>query len=174
MQKASRPTRRLLAVLLAAGLIILLDQAADLTATVLSRPVDFSAANWRFGLFGLIAGRTSALLAGDVMLFTATVLLGLRKTLRTLGALHVALALAILAGLVLFVLDVIQVRGAVPPASTDAFSAAVFRAGVIALAGGITAAWAGIAAWRTAGSWSGRRSGTEHMLVTDSGKGAES
>ena len=174
MQNASRPSRRLLAVLFAAGLILLLDQSADLIATVLSRPADFSAPNWRFGLFGLVASRTSALLVGDVMLFAAATLLGWRNLLRALGALHLVLAAATLAGLVLFILDTVQVRGAVPAPSTRAFSAAVFRAGAVALAGAITLAWAGIAAWRTGQPPSGGgRRGSESLLVADSNKGSQ-
>lgn len=169
MQTVSRPGRRLLAVLFAAGLLILVDQSVDVIATTLSRPTDLSAPNWRFGLFGLVASRTSALVVGDVMLLASAAALGWRNILKALGALHLALALAALAGLGLFVLDAIQVRSAVPEQSTGAFSAAVFRAGVVALAAGLTLAWAGIAAWRTAGT--GPRSGrhaSEALLVPES------
>lgn len=169
MQTVSRPGRRLLAVLFAAGLLILIDQSVDLIATTLSRPTDLSAPNWRFGLFGLVASRTSALVVGDAMLLASATALGWRLTLKALGALHLALALAALAGLALFVLDAIQVRSAVPEQSTGAFSAAVFRAGVVALAGGVMLAWAGVAAWRTAGPGPrGGRHASEALLVADS------
>lgn len=168
MQNVSRPIRRLLAVLFAAGLLIVLDQSADLIATLLSRTTDISAPSWRFGLFGMVASRTSALLLGDVMLFASATALGWRTMLRGLGALHLGLAAGGLAGLVLFLLDAVQVRGAVPEQSTSAFSAAVFRAGTVALAGAITLGWAGVAAWRTAGPRPrGGRPPSESLLVTD-------
>ncbi len=174
MQNASRPVRRLLTVLFAAGLLILLDQSADLIATMLSRKTDISAPNWRFGIFGLVASRASALLVGDVMLFMSAAALGWRSMLRTLGALHLVLAAGVLTGLVLFVLDAVQVRGAVPAESTRAFSAAAFRAGVVALAGAFTLAWAGVAAWRTAAPppRSGRPA-SESLVVAEPRKGRE-
>ena len=167
MQLASRPARRLLAVLFAAGLLILLDQSADLIATLLSRDVAPSVPSWRFGLFGLVASRTSALLAGDVMLFASATALEWRNMLKTLGALHLVLAAGAGAGLVLFILDAVQVRGAVPAQSTSAFSAAAFRAGVVALGGAVTFAWAGVAAWRTAGPGPRGGPGAESLLVAD-------
>ena len=172
MQIASRPGRRLLAVLFAAGLLILLDQTADVIATMLSRKTDPSAPSWRFGLFGMVASRTSALLVGDVMLLAAAAALGWRRTLRALGALHLLLAAGALAGLGLFALDAIQVRGAVPEQSGSAFTAAAFRAGVVALAGALTLGWAGVAAWRTARNPTRTgRPGSETLLVAETKTG---
>jgi hypothetical protein len=167
VQHASRPARRLLAVLFAAGLLILLDQSADLIATLLSREVALTAPNWRFGIFGLVASRTSALLAGDVMLFASATALGWRRALRALGAVHLLLAAGGMAALVLFVLDWVQVRAAVPAQSAGEFSAAAFRAGVVALGGVVTFAWAGVAAWRTAAPRPRTGHGAESLLVTD-------
>ena len=148
MHRSPRPARRLLAVLFAAGLLILLDQSADLIAILLSRTADMAAPNWRFGLFGLVINRTSALLVGDVMLLAS------------------ATALA------LFGLDAIQVRGAVPAHSMGTFTAAALRTGVVALAGAITLAWAGVAAWRTAGIRPrGGRQASPPLVVTDLNEG---
>jgi hypothetical protein len=157
VQKASLPRRRLLAVLFAAGLIILLDQSADLVATLLSRRIETSAPNWRFGLFGLVAGRTSALLLGDVMVLAAVVALGWRNMLRVLAVAHLLLGVCAVAGLALFILDAAQVRGAVPADSAGVYSSAVYRAGIVMLAAAIFLPWAGIAAWRTSGTGSARR-----------------
>jgi hypothetical protein len=168
VQTVSRPARRLLAVLFAAGLLILLDQSADLIATLLSQKIDPSAANWRFGLFGLVTSRASALLVGDVMLLAATSALGWRYCLKVLGVLHLLTAGGALAGLVFFLLDAVQLRGGVPAQSAGAFSAAVFRAGIMALAGGVTLAWAGVAAWRSSeGRPRDGRSAADTLLVAD-------
>ncbi|HEU5219793.1 MAG TPA: hypothetical protein VFU23_14130 [Gemmatimonadales bacterium] len=166
MQQGSRLPRRLLILLFVAGLLILLDQTADLIATILSRKADPSAANWRFGLFGLVASRTSALVVGDVMLFASVVVLGWRTMLKTLGALHLLLAVAALAGLVVFVLDAVQVKGGVPAQAAVAYSGAVFRAGVVSLVAALALGWAGVAAWRTARPVSrGEQGGSGSLMV---------
>jgi len=172
VHKSSRAVRRLLAVLFAAGLLILLDQSADLIAILLSRKADLSAANWRFGLFGLVTNRTSALLVGDAMLLASATALGWRNMLKVLGSLHLVLATGALAGLALFVLDAVQVRRVVPAQSLATFSVAALRTGVVALAGAITLGWAGVAAWRTAGIRPrSDRQAAPPLVVTDTKEG---
>jgi hypothetical protein len=173
VQRESRPARRLLALLFIAGVLILLDQSADLIATVLSRPADPSAASWRFGVFGMVASRASALLVGDVMLFAAATALGWRSVLKVLGALHLLLAVGVLAGLVLFLLDAVQVRGAVAADATRGYAAAVVRTGLVALATGITFAWAGLAAWGAGSRHRGGRAGAESLVVVARKEGPE-
>lgn len=174
VQEAARPHRAILAVLFGAGLLILVDQAADLLATLLARPIEFGAPSWRFGVFGLLASRASALVVGDVMLFVAAAALGWRSTLRGLGVIHLLLAAALAAGLVLFLLDSFQVRATVPAQSAGAFSAAVARAGFVALAGLAALMWAGIAAWRATGSEHRRRRRARAPLLVSEGKDAVS
>lgn len=148
MDAASASVRRLLVVLFAAGLLLLLDQAADLLATLLSQPVHVGAATWRFGLFGLVSSRTSAFLVGDVMLFAAVIGLGWQTVLRILGVVHLLLAIGLVAGLALFLLDAVQLRGTVPLPSRRAFSLAALRAGFIGLVSIAVLVWAGLSAWR--------------------------
>jgi hypothetical protein len=159
-------------VLFAAGLLILLDQSADLIAILLSRKADMAAPNWRFGLFGLVINRTSALLVGDVMLLASATALGWRNMLKVLGSLHLVLAACALTGLALFGLDAVQVRGAVPAHSMGTFTTAALRTGVVALAGAFTLAWAGVAAWRTAGIRPrSERQASPPLVVTDLNQG---
>jgi hypothetical protein len=158
-------------VLFIAGLLILLDQSADLIATVLSRPADPSAANWRFGVFGMVASRASALLVGDVMLFVAATALDWRSLLRILGAFHLVLAAAVLVGLGLFLLDAVQVRGAVSAEGARGYVAAVVRTGVVALAAGITFAWAGVVAWSAGARSRGTRAGADSLVVVPKKEG---
>jgi hypothetical protein len=168
VQSDSRPVRRLLGVLFLAGLVILVDQSADLAATLLSRKIEVSAPAWRFGVFGLVAARTSTLLIGDVLLFASVVMLQWRTVIRALAAAHLLLAVAGLAALTLFLLDAIQVRGGMPPQGTAAFTAAVVRAALVTGAVVLTFAWAGVAAWRSGtGTPKGRRGSSPSLLVTD-------
>src|ERR1051325_7809820 len=105
--------RKLLALLYLAGFLIAVDQLADVLVTVLSTPVAFDSVQWRFGVFGLLATRTSVLLMAEVMVFAAAVGLDHRNLLAGLGVLNLVLALCVLAGLVLFALDAAQLRSMV-------------------------------------------------------------
>jgi hypothetical protein len=125
---SSHAVRRLLGLLYLAGILVLADQAADLAATVLAKPLAPSQASWRFGVFGLLMTRASVFLIADVMLFIAAVALGHRKVLRALGALHALVALALLAGLLLFSLDWLQIRRDVSQAGARTFDLAALRA----------------------------------------------
>ena len=168
MQIVARPHRGILAVLFGAGLLILLDQAADVLAALLARPVELGAPSWRFGLFGMLTSRASVLVVGDVMLFVAAAALGWRSTLRGLGVVHMLLAATVAVGLILFLLDALQVRATVPAQLAGAVSAAAARAGVVALAGFAALAWAGIAAWRATGKGHRRdRSVPAPLLVSE-------
>ena len=131
-----------------AGLLLLADQAADLTATLLANSPAPGAATWRFGAFGLLASRVSVLLLADLMLFLAAVGLEHRKVLKLLGALHLLLVPLLAAGVVLFVLDWLQVRTRVSEAGPGRFDFAGIRAVMLGLLAGVLSAWAGWMALR--------------------------
>lgn len=150
------PNRTLLILLGAAGALIMLDQGADLVATLVSQRLDPGAVAWRFGVFGLAVSRTSALVAGDVMLLASLALLGWRTGLRMAGVMHLLVAAALVAGTGSFVLDVLQLRKTIPPAAARQFTLAVARAGAIAIAGIVALVWAGVASIRAARGRSGR------------------
>ena len=114
-----------------------------------------------------------ALYERRVMLFASVIGLEWRRVLKVLGVLHLVLAAASLAGVALFFLDAVQLRGTVPAASAAVFSAAIFRAGIVGLAAGLTLAAAGVAALR--GDSAGRRdrrSSKPPVLVTHSRAGS--
>ena len=138
----------LLALLYLAGSVVLADQAADLTATLLANNATPSIANWRFGAFGLLVSRTSVLVVADVMLFAAAIGLGHRRVLRVLGALHLAIAVLLLGGLVLFTLDWLQVRSRVRAEAMGSFDLAALRAAVIVVLALGAAGWAGLTSLR--------------------------
>lgn len=153
--------RTLLILLGAAGALIVLDQGADLLATLMSQRMEPGAAAWRFGVFGLIVSRTSALVAGDVMLLASLWLLGSRVGLRIAGVMHLLVAAALVAGTGSFALDVLQLRKSIPPAASRQFTLSVLRAGALALGGVVVLGWAGVASIRAArGRKSRPRDGT--------------
>src|ERR1041384_661921 len=143
--------RKLLALLYLAGFLIAVDQLADVLVTVLSTPVAFDSVQWRFGVFGLLATRTSVLLMAEVMVFAAAVGLDHRNLLAGLGVLNLVLAVCVLAGLVLFALDALQLRSMVRAGSALRYDSATLRAAGVALFAGILLAWSGIASLAAAG-----------------------
>jgi hypothetical protein len=142
-----------LLLLYLAGLLLLADQAADLTATLLANSPAPGAASWRFGAFGLMASRVSVLLLADLMLFLAAVGLEHRKALKLLGVLHLLLVPVLAAGVVLFALDWLEVRARVSEAGPGRFDFAGVRAIMLALLATVLCGWAG---------WMALRAGRSH------------
>jgi hypothetical protein len=138
---------------------LLADQAADLIATLLANSPAPGAASWRFGAFGLIASRVSVLLLADLMLFLAAVGLEHRKVLKLLGVLHLLLVPLLAAGVVLFVLDWLEVRARVSEAAPGRFDFAGLRAVMLALLATVLCGWAG---------WMAVRAGRLHPRTRDS------
>ena len=139
---------RLLALLYLAGAIILADQIADVTATVLLQSITTGTANWRVAVFGMAASRASALMIADVLIFSAAVGLDHRRMVRFLSVVHGVLVVALLAALGTFLLDAVEVQRQVRPGGKHAFLAATGRAAAVALFGILLAGWAAVAGWR--------------------------
>jgi hypothetical protein len=135
-------------LLYVAGIVILLDQAADLASTLLTRPLEPAAPAWRFGAFGLLMARVSALVLADAMILTAAIQLGHRKVLRVLGALHLLLALALLGVIAFFLLDAVQLRRGLRPEVRQSFELAALRALLVTGLMVVLAGWVGLASLR--------------------------
>src|SRR6185369_4954316 len=131
-----------------AGAIVIADQLADLTASILAKNPTPALASWRFGVFGLLISRSSVFLIADVMLFAAAIWLGHRRVIRSLGALHFLTALLLLAGLVGFSLDWAEVQRQVPEAGVRSFRYSTFRASLLALLLAGISVWAGVVAFK--------------------------
>lgn len=160
------PARRLLALLYLVGVIILIDQLADVAATILLQPVASGTANWRVAVFGLVASRASIFLIADVLCIVAAVGLEHRRVLRLFSVVHGGLALAVLIGVLLFSLDAVEVLRTVRPAARSAFVAAAARAVTVALVGLLLLAWASVAGWRASRPPHRKgRSGPDSLLV---------
>ena len=157
--------RKLLALLYLAGILIAVDQIADLTVTVLAAPVALDSFQWRFGVYGLLATRVSILLVAEVMLFIAAVGLDHSNMLRALGLLNMVLALAALAGLGLFALDALQLRHLVRSGAARRYDTATLRAAGVAILGSILLAWSGIASVRAVGFGRGGRREEGPLLI---------
>ena len=140
--------RKLLALLYLAGVLIAIDQIADLIATLLASPVSLGAVQWRFGAFGLAATRGSVLLVAEIMLFAAALGLDHPGVLRFLGVLNLVLAAALVAWLGLFALDTLQLRSMVEPAARARYVLPAARAGSIAALLVLLLGWSGIATLR--------------------------
>ena len=145
-----QPSRRLLGLLYLAGGLILADQLADLTATLLANPPLPATTSWRFGTFGLVMSRASVFLMADVLIFAGALSLGHRTMVRALGIIHLVFAPALLAGLGMFALDWLQVRGQVGEQGRRAFDLAALRAAGLGFLGAVIAGWGGLAAFRAA------------------------
>ena len=173
MTMTHRETRRLLALLYVVGLLMAADQAADLLTTILSAPPIPNSAQWRFGVFGMVATRASVFLVAEVLLFTAALALEHRTTLRLLGALNLVLAVAVLVGLGFFALDTLELRRGVAADRGALYVAAAIRAGVVAFLGAGLLVWSGWRALRFSGAGR-RRKGASLIVEAPSPRGRSS
>jgi hypothetical protein len=107
-----KPSGPVAGVLYLAAAVILLDQAAILAASIY--PIALDSVNWRFGAVGLAAGRATPFLLADLLLLGAAMFAGHRGFLRVLAAVHVLVALILLAALGMFVLDTLEIRQLIP------------------------------------------------------------
>jgi hypothetical protein len=115
-------------ILYLAAIVIFVDQAAILAASIYPTSVD--SVNWRFGAVGLAAGRSTPFLLADLLLLGGALLAGQRTFLRVLAVLHVLVAVLLLTILAFFVLDAIEIRLLVPLESRAQVMASAVRAGI--------------------------------------------
>jgi hypothetical protein len=103
---------------------------------------------WRLQAFGVISMSLALPIAGGVAALVTAYLLEHRRVMRALAAGALLGALLITAAAAMFVLDLVQYRGAVPAELAEYYRAAgVVYLSAFALAAAFLA-WIGIAAWR--------------------------
>ena len=170
----SAPVRKLLPLLYLAGALVIADQLADLVASLLAKGPTPTLAGWRFGAFGLLISRSSVFLIADVMFFTAAILLAHRKVIRALGAIHLLVAVLLLAGLVEFGLDWAEVRFQVPESGRSNFQYSSLRAAALALLMAAISVWTGIAALKATRTLGRRKHGDASPLLTQVRRDEES
>ena len=140
--------RKLFSLLYLAGALILADQVLDLLAAILAVSAQPSIATWRFGVFGLVAGRLNVFLVADAFLFAAALVLEHRLVLRSLGWTHLALTAIGLIALLFFGLDFIEIRGRARGTLNGSVNVAALRAGLAVGLTSVLCAWTGLASVR--------------------------
>jgi hypothetical protein len=83
---------------------------------------------WRYGAWGILSGYLLTPLLGAVMLAAAAAVLGHRRTLAAFFWLSLVTAAVLIAGTILFVLDVVQLRVAVPSGEQPRFDTGAWKA----------------------------------------------
>lgn len=149
MSTSGTTSRFLFAAVYAAAALVLLDQGAELVAALV--PFRAGEVDWRFGAFGLLVGRTTTAVLADVLVFVAAVGSGHRTFLRVWGVVHLAVAAVVVTTLVIFSLDVVELRRRVTVDAAGTFLVSSLRAGVVAVVAAVYCVWAGVAAFRAPG-----------------------
>jgi hypothetical protein len=141
--------RTVVGALLPVALLLIASPLADLIAALL--PMRATEVSWRFGAYGLL---TNSLVTPILGLAILIVLGGLRQRRRPTaltGAVCAVLALLLVGGFALFVLDYLQLRQAVGVAARGPYDSAAFKAMIVAvLEAGVLLSLA-IAAFRASG-----------------------
>ena len=147
-----------------AGVLMVGLTLADVVATIW--PLQFGEIQWRYGAWGLLSGFLLTPVFGLFMLAAAGVILGHVRVLKALWWVNLALALVLVAGCVMFALDVLQLRGAVPPEAKLRFDVGAVKAVVKHLLVAVGLFWLGWACRRGASDAAvRRRSGSSGVLV---------
>jgi hypothetical protein len=100
--------------------------AVDVLATVW--PVQPGAVQWRYGAWGLLSGFLLTPLLGMVMIAAASAILGHADGLKAQWWINLGMVLLLVLGSGLFVLDVVQLRGTVPPEDLSRYQAGAAKA----------------------------------------------
>jgi hypothetical protein len=113
-------------------------------------PLRLGSIEWRFGAFGVLSGFLLTPMLGVLVAIGAATVLGHQRVVRAIGIVSVVVGIVLVAALTLFLLDAIQLRGAVPHEQMTAFKATAARAVIKALAGAAAFIWIGVVGMRGA------------------------
>jgi hypothetical protein len=118
--------RAVLPPLSAVAFLLIASPAVDLIGAVVpARPAEVS---WRFGVFGLFTNALVTPMLGIAIMQVVANLLEQRKTVRRIAIFNLILAIVLVLGLGLFILDYLQLRQAVTGSSRNAYDAAAIKA----------------------------------------------
>lgn len=130
------------------GILLVFWPFTDLLTNAL--PVRLGNLHWRYGFGGLLAAYLNTPILGLVLLMAVAYWMGHGRMLRFLSVVEILIAAGLLVVIVVFALDLVQVRASRPEAARPA----VLAGGAIAIAKHVTAAVVftllGIGGWRTA------------------------
>lgn len=144
------PSKYIFAALYATALFIIADQLSELVVALY--PFNYGDVNWRFGAFGLATGRATTFVLVDGFVLIAALGRGHVGFIRFWGALHVLVAAALVAALVVFALDAVEIRQLVNPEGRSGVQVVSARAAVMAVSAAIFCTWLGVAGIRAAQS----------------------
>jgi chromate transport protein ChrA len=151
--EAPSPSALSVAGLYLFGVLLFFWPFADLISNAL--PAQLGSLNWRYGFAGLMAAYLSTPTLGLVLLMAVAYWMRHLRTLRLLSVFEILMAVGIVAIMVVFALDLLQVRASRPEPARPA----VLAGGLIALAKHFTSVVVlmllGFGGWRTANSWVG-------------------
>jgi hypothetical protein len=128
-------------------------------------PLSPGTVNWRYGALGLSGGFLLTPLLGLVMLLTGSILFGHRGMRVFVGVVSAVLALLLALGMMLFVLDSLQVRRGVAADAMWAYDVGVIKAIVKIFTGAICSAWVALVAFRKLQDAPGRSKRYDAPLV---------
>jgi hypothetical protein len=115
-------------------------------------PLQVDSVPWRYGAVGLFSGFLLTPFLGVVMIGALAGALEHRVVLRALGVIAVLAAVLSIAAVVLFTLDVLQLRGNVEEDARSGFDVGAVKALVKYVMSGAVALWLGVAALRASKS----------------------
>lgn len=90
------------------GVLLMLVPLVDLSLRVF--PPRFGQLQWRFATVGVALGNLGTILLGLALVGLVAAIVGHRKLLKTLGVFALVMAIVLIAVLVLFALDAVQIR----------------------------------------------------------------
>lgn len=122
--------RTVVGVLIPVALLLIASPGADLLAAL--TPMRPGEVSWRFGAYGLITNSLVTPILGLAIIMIVSEHQGWSRSVAVIAAVCAALALILIAGFALFVLDYIQLRQAVGQAARGPYDSAAFKAMVIA------------------------------------------
>lgn len=115
--------------------------------TLAAWPLRPGAIQWRFGLLGLSGNTFLGPMTGLALLALAAALLEHRLFLRSLAVIALLLAALAASGWAVFVLDALQLRGAVKPQAVRGFEVAAAKALVGLSCTTLLCLWIGVGGW---------------------------
>ncbi len=145
------------------ALLLVVTPAIDFVANVI--PLQFGDLHWRYGTVGLVSGFLMTPILGLLIATVAADALRHGGVLRTLGFIDIVTGVLLFVASVLFVLDLLQVRSAVPADARRTFDIGSFKALAKNLASAVGLAWLGFATLRV-----GRRARRGRRAAEDTPK----
>ncbi len=141
--------RTVVGVLLPVAFLLIASPLADLVAAFL--PVRPGEVSWRFGAYGLVTNALVTMILGLAIIMVVNGFRQGRRAIALTATVCAVLALFLIGGFALFVLDYLQLRQAVGVAARGPYDSAAFKAMIVAvLEAGVLVSMA-IAGFRASG-----------------------